>query len=191
MSKLGAGTLLESIHQGLLFKRLKENPRAIRAYEGSAVDGAWILGPLDGLTPDSTWPERLDLVLSNSSESAADFPSHVHASDLDRPPLPCLHYVDCGTFAMRDVEQSGLLFPSEYVDHELLEQRHSDSFGNPTKSARHEKAVASDRVAHLADLEEYLLAPWMGFHVREGKEFDDAVVNFADAQNDPGEAPLS
>lgn len=116
-----------------------------------------------------------------------DFPTRVNGWRLDPGPFPCLYYVDCGSYAMRGVERSGLFFPSEYINHELLNKGYSEHLGRKVTSGREfvrkygDYSNSNEYIAYLTNLERCLRAPKAGFHVREGKEFDDATVSFYNA----------
>jgi hypothetical protein len=105
------------------------------------------------------------------------FTTTVSGWDLEEGRFPCLYYVDGGTYRMRNIERSGLLFPSEYINRDMLNKQHAASVGKTDLSE------SDGSVAYDANLERCLLAPCVGFHVREGKDFDDAIVNFANAQS--------
>ncbi|KAM0724309.1 hypothetical protein Q7P37_000191 [Cladosporium fusiforme] len=134
-----------------------------------------------------------------------DFPTRVCGWRLDPGPFPCLYYVDCGSYDMNDVERSGLLFPSEYIDHDKLNDGYSkwlktqgissgassgrDFLRKYATIATHQQAV--EEVAYLTSLERCLRAPWTGFHVREGKDFDDAINRFFFAHVSHDEKPIT
>ncbi|KAM0724300.1 hypothetical protein Q7P37_000182 [Cladosporium fusiforme] len=125
------------------------------------------------------------------SRWASEIPTRVR--NLDKGPFPCLFYVDCGGYAMRHVERSGLLFPSEFVDNDHLNQGYSGHLGQEVSSGQeflqkyprdkgYSPLQAKENLAYLTNLERCLRAPWAGFQVRAGKDFDSSVVNFFLAQ---------
>jgi len=59
MKKLGIATIAKSLHRGHQYEILKQHPRALRTYESTHVDGAWILGDVDDGMADLTYAERL------------------------------------------------------------------------------------------------------------------------------------
>lgn len=137
------------------------------------------------------WPHtpvmliRAISVRTDKNKWATDFPTRVNGWRLDPGPFPCLYYVDCGNYRMNHVERSGLLFPQEYIDYELLNKRYSNHLGQNVRSGREffNKAgragtSAAGHLARLTNLERILKAPYTGFMVREGEDFDDAINNF-------------
>lgn len=135
-------------------------------------------------------------VRTRKAHWVTDFPTRVTGWRLDPGPFNCLYYVDCGNYRMNGVERSGLLFPSEYINHKELNGKYSRHLDKTVTSGRdfvrkygdYKKSREYD--AYLTNLERCLLAPWAGFHVREGKDFDDAIVDFANAHVDE-EKPLT
>jgi hypothetical protein len=119
-----------------------------------------------------------------------DFTTSVSGWDLVEEKFPCLYYVDCSGYRMKHVERSGLPIPSEYVDQDLLKKQCAESISNGITSRlkgaqKIDTALRAQVPAtYVAKLERCLLAPCPGFHVREGKDFDDAVVAFYDAHVD-------
>ena len=119
-----------------------------------------------------------------------DFTTTVSGWDLDEGMFPCLYYVDCSGYHMKQVERSGLLFPSEYIDQDLLKKQCAESISNGITSRLKGKQKSGNDLraqvpaTYVAKLERCLRAPCSGFHVREGKDFDDAVVAFHDAHVD-------
>lgn len=59
MKKLGIASVAKSLHRGHQYEILKQYPRAIRTYESTQVDGAWILGDVNDNMADLTYAERL------------------------------------------------------------------------------------------------------------------------------------
>lgn len=115
-------------------------------------------------------------------EPTTDFTTTVSGWDLIEGKFPCLYYVDCRSYRMKHVERSGLLFPSEYNDQDLLKKQFAESISNGVTS-RLKGAQKSDTAlrakvsaTYVAKLKRCLLAPCPGFHVREGKDFDEAII---------------
>lgn len=59
MKKLGIATIAKSLQRGHQYEILKQHPRALRTYESTHVDGAWILGDVNDNMADLTYAERL------------------------------------------------------------------------------------------------------------------------------------
>lgn len=123
-------------------------------------------------------------------EPTTGFTATVSGWDMVEGKFPCLYYVDCGSYRMKHVERSGLLFPSEYIDQDLLKKQCAESISNGVTS-RLKGAQKSDTAVraqvpatYVAKLERCLLAPCPGLHVREGQDFDDAIVAFYNAHVD-------
>ena len=57
--KLGIAAVATSLHRGQQLEVLKQNPRALRTYESTQVDGAWILGDVDKSMANLTYAERI------------------------------------------------------------------------------------------------------------------------------------
>ena len=94
---------------------------------------------------------------------------------------------DCGTYRMKHVQRSGLLFPSEYINRDMLKKQYAEVIGKRVTSgpggARKIGDASREResAAYVANLQRCLLALSSGFHVREGKDFDDAIGKFVNA----------
>jgi hypothetical protein len=58
MKKLGVAFIAKSLHRGYQYEILKRYPRAIRTYESTQVDGAWILGDVNHNMAGLTYAER-------------------------------------------------------------------------------------------------------------------------------------
>lgn len=120
------------------------------------------------------------------------FPTHVHAARLDRGKYPCLFYVDCDEFEMRDQQRSGYLFPSEVVDYKYLHEKYSAVAGVEMDSGRQfvtflkqSKGYEARLSAASADLKKCLTVPVSECVVRDGRDFVEAVSTFyADHVND-------
>lgn len=88
------------------------------------------------------------------------------------------------------VERSGLLFPSEYNDQDLLKKQCAESISNGVTSRLKDAQKGGDALkaqvpaTYVAKLERCLLAPCSGFHDCEGKDFDDAIAAFYNAHVD-------
>lgn len=59
MKKLGIASVAMSLHRGHQFEILKQYPRAVRTYESTQVNGAWILGDVNDNMTDLTYAKRL------------------------------------------------------------------------------------------------------------------------------------
>ena len=116
-----------------------------------------------------------------------DFTTKVSGLDLEEGRFPCLYYVDCGSYRTKHVERSGLLIPSEYIDQDLLKKQHADwiskrlTAGSDGTQKTNDAANPGEPAPYRVNLEGCLLAPCSGFHIREGKDFDDAIVGFHNA----------
>lgn len=122
-----------------------------------------------------------------SHEPTMDFTTTVLGSNLEEGKFPCLYYMDCGSYRVKHIERSGLFIPSEYVDQDLLKKQHADLIskgiisGSQGAQGSDDALNAGERAPYIVNLERCLLAPCAGFHVREGKDFDNAVVDFHNA----------
>ena len=143
-----------------------------------------VLGTAQTITSGVAIHSGLRVLLAHAP--TMDFTTTVSGWDLDKGKLPCLCYVDCNGHRMKHVERSGVLFPSENFDQGLLKQQCAESISNVVtsrfKSAQKSGAVWKVPANYVAKLERCLPAPCSGFHVREGKDFNDAVVAFYDAR---------
>jgi hypothetical protein len=117
--------------------------------------------------------------------TSLDFAPTVSGWDLENERFPCLYYVDCGTYRTKHIQRSGLLFPPEFIDRKFLKKQHAELIskrvitgpGGVRKIG--DAARAKEAASYVANLQHCLRGPISGFHVREGKEFDDAIVQFA------------
>lgn len=129
-------------------------------------------------------------------ETKVNFTTTVSGWDLENERFPCLYYVDCGTYRMKHIQRSGLLFPSEFINRDLLKEQYTELVGKRVTSgpggARKIGDASREREAsaYIANLQHCLLAPCSGFYVREGQDFDDAIRNFFDAHVNP-QKPLT
>ena len=120
-------------------------------------------------------------------ETNVDFHTTVCGWDLENERFHCLYYVDCGTYRTKHIRRSGLLFPSEFINRDLLKKQYMRLVDKRVTSgpggARKIGDASRERetAAYVADLQHCLLAPCSGFHVREGKNFDDAIGKFFNA----------
>jgi hypothetical protein len=131
-------------------------------------------------------PTLLIRVLS-AHETNADCTTTVSGWHLENERFPCLYYVDCGTYSTKHIRGPGLLFPSEFINRDLLKDQYTDLVGKRIISgpggARKIGDASREREAasYVANLQHCLLAPCSGFHVHEGKDFDDAINQFVNA----------
>ena len=88
---------------------------------------------------------------------------------------------------MKQIVRSGLLIPSEFIDQSLLKKQYADltstviNSGPQSAQGSDDALIAGEPAPYVVDLERCLLAPCAGFQVREGKYFDNAVVDFHNA----------
>jgi hypothetical protein len=102
------------------------------------------------------------LVRVLSAHTADGFCTTVSGQDLEDEGLPCLYYVDSSGYGLKHVERSGTLFPSEYINRDLLEERRTQLLDRKITSGIGEKANASAAEApahYFVNLEHHLLAP--------------------------------
>lgn len=59
MKKLGIANIAKSLQRGNQYEILKQHPRALRTYESTHVDGAWVMGDVKDSMADLTYAERL------------------------------------------------------------------------------------------------------------------------------------
>lgn len=120
-------------------------------------------------------------------------PSTISALDVEGP-LPCLLYVNTSSPNRPDEEQSGMLIPTEFLDHSKLRETWKVEFNEDITSPRaflnREKAKAGsamdniyDRLIHSTNLQQCLTLPFTEFHVRDGGDFHNAICNFSAAHN--------
>jgi hypothetical protein len=111
-------------------------------------------------------------------------------------PFPCLYYVDSSGYGMKHIERSGALLPSEFIDRDLLKEQRKQLLDEKVTSGTGEKAnnsSAGEPAApsdYFVNLERHTLAPYTGFQVREGDDFDDAIRGFSRAHA-KNEKPLT
>lgn len=120
-------------------------------------------------------------------EPTMDFTTTLLGSNLEEGRFPCLYYVDCCSYRMKHIVRSSLLIPSEYIDQGLLKKQYADltstgiNSGPQGAQVSDDSLIAGEPAPDVVGLERCLLAPCAGFHVREGKDFDNAVVDFHNA----------